>query len=125
MKLPQLPPRTVDQSLDGYVLEHLQEFERQRAVGVPYRALLSAALAAGFSEIALVSLRTAMSRARKKRPQRKLLAGRQLAVQLQAPAAPNAQAASEPEDDEVRLARRFRQLVRSPAPGTDEKDLLV
>lgn len=125
MDLPELPNRKTDQSLDGYVHEHLQEFEQQLAVGVPYRVLLTAALAAGFSEIALMSLRTAVKRARRRQLQRKPVAARQPAARWRAAAAASRQAASEPEDDEVRLGRRFRQLVRSPAPGTDEKDLLV
>jgi hypothetical protein len=123
MDLPELPTRKTDQSLDGYVLEHLHEFERQLAVGVPYRTLLTAALAAGFSEIALMSLRSAVKRARRRQLQRKPVAARHPAARWRAPAAASSQA--EAEDDEARLARRFRQLVRSPAPGTDEKDLLV
>jgi len=63
-----LPPKKERQSLHGYVREHLRHLEHELHVGVPYRTLAGAVRAAGFGKIAVQSIRTAVYRARKKRP---------------------------------------------------------
>ncbi len=65
-----LQPKKERQSLHSYVREHLRDLEHELLVGVPYRTLAGVVRAAGFGEIAVRSIRTAVCRARKKRPRR-------------------------------------------------------
>jgi hypothetical protein len=126
MNLIELPARKDLQSLDGYVRENLERLEQELLVGVPYKSLGNATQAAGFAALAARSLRSSVHRARKKRgvgprsltrpPVVKPWLNRSIA---------EGEPAGQPEDDSVLLARRLRQLVRSPRPGTDEQDLLV
>jgi len=55
MTIVELPPRRSRQSLNGYVRENLERFEKEVSVGVPYDSLAEAALAAGFSRLAPTS----------------------------------------------------------------------
>jgi len=67
MNLIELPSRKNRQSLDGYVRENLERLEQELLAGVPYESLRDATQAAGFSEVAVRSLRSSVHRARKKR----------------------------------------------------------
>ncbi len=122
-----LPPKKEWQSLHGYVLEHLRYLEHELVVGVPYRTLASAVRAAGFRKVAVRSIRTAVYRARKKRP--RLLAeaaprvgGRLVAVSTPYDSQPQLPAAA---DDKTAFGRRFRELARPPRPGSEEDDPLI
>lgn len=124
MNLIELPLRKDLQSLDGYVRENLERLERELLAGVPYKSLGDAAQAAGFSKLAARSLRSSVHRARKKRragPRKMTRLGRSwLSRPLD-----QKESAGQPEDDSVLLARRLRQLARSPRPGTEEQDPLI
>ena len=126
MSLIELPPRRNQQSLNAYVRENLERLEQEVSAGVPYEALVNLALAAGFSRIAVLSLHSAMYRARKRRPKRiQVLTQQSVGRSWLSRSNEEKESAGQPEDDSVLLARRLRQLVRSPRPGTDEQDLLI
>jgi hypothetical protein len=104
MTIVELPPRKSRQSLNGYVRENLERFEREVSVGVPYESLAEAALAAGFSKVAVLSLHSAMYRARKRRPKRSHNAFAEAVQRMRlAPASPNMGAQSAEDDDLRRL----------------------
>jgi hypothetical protein len=122
----ELPSRRGCQSLDGYVREHLERLEQELSTGVRYGALVDAAQAAGFSKVAVRSLHSAMHRARKRRAKRSPAPTRQpVGSSWPSRTGDEKHPVSSPEDDTVLLARRFRQLVRPPGPGTDERDALI
>ena len=122
----ELPPRKDQQSLNGYVRDNIERLEQEVVSGVPYVALVKAALAAGFSKVAVLSLHSAMYRARKRRPPRTRGQAQHFASKAWLSlTVKQEESAGQPEDDSVLLARRLRQLVRSPRPGTDEQDLLI
>jgi hypothetical protein len=126
MTIVELPPRRSRQSLNGYVRENLERFEKEVSVGVPYESLAEAALAAGFSKVAVLSLHSAMYRARKRRPKRARNAFAEAVQRMRlAPTSPNVRAQSAEDDDLRVLRRRLRELVRPPRPGSDEPDPLV
>ena len=121
-----LPPRIDEQSLHGYVRAHLPHLEYALDVGVPYRALANAALAAGFANVPLRTIQNAVYQARKKS------GGRASAVVLQAPATrPSLSrsafavdpSVSEPKSDSTAIRRRLLDLARPPMPG--EPDPLI
>ena len=122
-----LPSRKKRQSLHGYVHEHMEAFECALSSGVPYQTLIEAALAAGFVKVAPRSIETAVYRARRKRPTRKAHSAPQPIVPASRTATPREMYSRPPLDTDVTAAigRRFRQLVRPPRPGTDERDLLI
>jgi hypothetical protein len=122
----ELPLRRSRQSLNGYVWENLERLEKEISVGVPYKALVDAALIAGFTKIAVPSLHSAMYRARKRRAKRARNTFSEALQRLRLEPTPvNAGARSAEEDDVAALGRRYHQLVRSPMPGSNETDLLV
>ena len=126
MSMLELPSRRSCQSLDGYVREHLQRLEQELATGVRYGALVDAAQAAGFSKVAVQSLHSAMHRARKKRGKsRRNQSWKSVGRSWLSRSLEEKEAACQPEDDRVLLARRYRQLTRAPRPGTDEPDSLI
>jgi hypothetical protein len=126
MTIVELPLRRSRQSLNGYVRENLERLEKEVSVGVPYKALAEAALIAGFTKVAVLSLHSAMYRARKRRPKRARNAFAEAVERLRLESTPvNAGTQSAEEDDIRRLGRRLRQLVRAPRPGSDEPDLLI
>jgi hypothetical protein len=122
----EFPSRRGCQSLDGYVREHLQRLEQELSTGVRYVALVDAAQAAGFSKVGVRSLHSAMHRARKRRGKRSPAPTRQpVGRSWLSRTGDEKHPVNSPEDDSVLLARRFRQLVRPPSPGTDERDALI
>ena len=126
MSLLTLPSRKERQSLRGYVREHLQRLEQELCVGVPYRALANAMLAAGFTKVALRSIQNAVYRARKKRPAHADDPARSAAAVF---TSANPWAIDPPpsyaKGDRAAIGRRFRDLARPPSPGADEPDPLV
>ncbi len=126
MSLIGLPPRRNQQSLNAYVRENLERLEQEVSAGVPYEALVNLALAAGFSKIAVLSLHSAMYRARKARPKRiRTLTQQSVGRSWLSRSKEENESSCQPEDDRVLLARRYRQLTRAPKPGTDEPDSLI
>ncbi|SRR6266403_1001928 len=121
----ELPPRRSRQSLNVYVRENLERLEKEVFAGVPYEALVNTALAAGFAKVAVLSLHSAMYRARRLRPER---ARSPLPEAVLRPTgSPSIFEARSPmtADYQTMLRRRYRELVRTPRPGSDEPDLLV
>jgi hypothetical protein len=122
----ELPSRRSQQSLSGYVREHLPQLEHELFAGVRYDALLGAACAAGFGKIPLRSLHSAIYRARRKRTGRRSVSvvrpvGRSRVI----PPSEGGRVSPGSKDERALLARQFRELGRLPTPGTDEIDPLV
>ena len=122
-----LPSKTKRQSLHGYVHEHLEAFERALSFGVPYQTLIEAMLVAGFVKVNPRSIETAVYRARRKPPTRSVRHVLQPIVPAPRIAARREMHSVPSDDSDVTAAigRRFRQLVRPPRPGSDERDLLI
>ena len=122
-----LLPKKERQSLHGYVREHLRHLEQGLLVGGPYRTLAGAVRAAGFRKIVVRSMRTAVYRARKKRPGRSTdIAARPPARSFpKSPSFEMQPQLSEAQDGRPTFGRRFRELAMPPTPGTDEPDPLV
>ena len=126
MNLIELPSRKSRQSLDGYVRENLERLERELLAGVPYESLGDATQAAGFSEVAVRSLRSSVHRARKKRGKsRRNQSWKSVGKSWLSRSKEEKESSCQPEDDRVLLERRYRQLTRAPRPGTDEPDSLI
>ena len=122
-----LPSRKGRQSLNGYVREHQQEIENTLFSGVPYQTLVGATLAAGFSSATLRSIESAMYRARRKGLARPAHPVPQPIVLAARTAIPREAYPQPPLDTDLtaQIGRRFRQLVRTPRPGSDEPDPLI
>ena len=122
-----LPSRKGRQSLNGYVREHLQEIENTLFSGVPYQTLVGATLAAGFSSATRRSIECAMYRARRKGPARAAHPAPQPIALAARTAIPREVYPQPPLDTDLtaKIGRRFRQLVRTPRPGSDEPDPLI
>jgi hypothetical protein len=126
MHLIALPSRKDQQSLDGYVLVHLRVLELELLSGVPYRALVSALIAAGFATVTLRSIRSAMYRARKRRPSdRAGLAVRAAVESLAGPTPRLIESLPEAKNDRAAVGRLFRELARPPAIRGESPDLLI
>jgi len=122
-----LPPRMGCQSLNGYVLDHLQKLENLLFSGVPYETLVGATLVAGFPSATLRSIESAMYRARRKCPAwlaRHALRPIEPAPRTAGPREAYSRASGDT-DVTAAIGRRFRQLVRPPRPGSGEADLLI
>jgi hypothetical protein len=121
-----LPSRKDRQSLDGYVRQHLRHLEGELFSGVPYQALVSAVQAAGFAKVTLRAIRSAVYRARKRRPSHARNRALQTAVQMLADAGPQAmEPMAEAKDERAAIGRRFRELARPPGIRGEEPDLLI
>ena len=114
-----LPPRKSDQTLRGFVYQHLKIFEEILDAGVSYESLTKLVRAAGFGERSVVSLRVAVCKARK----RALECTPTQPIQTPAPVVPQAfqrvQQSSllPPKDERAAIARRLRELARPPRSG--------
>jgi hypothetical protein len=75
--VPQLPVAKIDQSLSGYVREHLDAIERLLDAGLKYDTIVSLLLNAGLESAAYSAFDAALYRARRRR---KLQPGRDSAV---------------------------------------------
>jgi hypothetical protein len=117
-----LPPRKSDQTLRGFVHQHLKIFEEILDAGVSYESLAKAVRATGFGERSVVSLRVAVFKARK----RALESIPTQSVQALVPVVPRTlQPAQEsprppPKDERAAIARRLRDLARPPRSGEDD-----
>jgi hypothetical protein len=119
-----LPAKKDQQSLTGYVREHLRRLEYELSSGVPYEALANAVRAAGFEEVPLRSIRTAVYRTRRERSSRAAEGAPAAARSSAGPSQLYLQPAlSSVRAETAAIARRFVELVR--VPGTDETDPLI
>ena len=120
MDLIALPSRKAQQSLDGYALAHLRMLELELNSGVPYRALVDALKAAGFATVTLRSIRSAVYRARRRRPSERVsLATQTVALQapvqtIASPAPRLIESLPEVRNDRAAVGRLFRELARPP-----------
>ena len=120
------PPRKGHQTLHGYVRDNFRQVERELAVGVPYRTLIEAVLAAGFVSVARRSIETAVYLARKRGS--RLAGGRASYGSDVAPLSPGARmdpVRSQAKEDRSAIGRRFRELARPPKFGAGEADELI
>ena len=122
-----LPPRRTRQSLHGYIYEHLHAVECALSFGVPYQTLIEAMFAAGFAKVTPKSIETAVYRARRKRPTHPARLVPQPIVPARRTATPREVTSRPALDTDLtsEIGRRFRQLVRTPRPGSDEPDPLI
>jgi len=126
MDLIALPRRKELQSLDRYVLVHLRVLEAELLSGVPYRALVNAMKVAGFETPTLRSIRSAVYRARKKRPSERASAALPVSVPTFAsPPRPLSEFLPEAKSDGAVVGRLFRELARPPAIRGESSDLLI
>jgi hypothetical protein len=119
-----LPAKKDQQSLTGYVREHLRRLEHELSSGVPYEALAAAVRAAGFGEIPLRTIRTAVYRTRKERSER-AVEGVPASGRLSANPSPSylQPPLSSVKAETAAVARRFAELVR--VPGSGDADPLI
>jgi hypothetical protein len=121
-----LPPRRDEQSLHGYVHEHLGQVERALRFGVPYRALVKAMLAAGFAKVPVRTVQNAVYQARKKRRAHALppaLQTRTVRSSLNPTVWAVARYAPEAQSGRAAIRARLLELARPPMPG--EPDRLI
>jgi hypothetical protein len=114
-----LPARRCEQTLHGYVREHLREIEQALSFGIPYTTITEAVHTAGFACTSVHTIEQAVYRARRYKPR--------FAVTLRPPPAfeptPSPLPASPPapratmKEEMAAFRRRLRELARTPKPG--------
>ena len=114
-----LPPRGSDQTLRGFVRQHLKVFEEILDAGVSYESVARAVRLAGFGERSVVSLRVAVCKARKRARARNSTQSVQTHIPLVTQPAQPARVllSPPPKDERVAIARRLRELARPPRKG--------
>ncbi len=114
-----LPPRKSDQTLRGFVHQHLKIFEEILDAGVSYESLTKVVRAAGFGERSVVSLRVAVCKARKRALDCKDVRPTQVPASVSTQPAQHVQQTSlpPPKDERAAIARRLRELARPPRSG--------
>jgi len=116
-----LPARRGEQTLHGYVREHLREIEQALSFGIPYTTITEAVHEAGFTGTSVHTMEQAVYRARRYKP-------RFAAALEQRPAhSPEAKPSPLPrspetqqitiKEDMAAIRRRIRELARPPKPG--------
>ena len=115
-----LPARRGEQTLHGYVREHLREVELALSFGVPYITITEAVRTAGFAGTSVHTIEQAVYRARRCYKPR-------FAVTLGPPPAPEATPSPLPgsppapqatmKEEMAAFRRRLRELARTPRPG--------
>jgi hypothetical protein len=126
MSSPALPPRRDEQSLHGYVHEHLGQVERALRFGVPYRTLVNAMLAAGFAKVPLRTVQNAVYQARKKwgaHAPSSVLQTPTVGPSVIPTAWGVARYAPEAQSGRAAIRARLLELARPPMPG--EPDRLI
>ncbi len=114
-----LPARKAQQTLQGFICEHLKVIERAQSDGVPYESLVEAVHAAGFTKGTVRSLRVAVHEARKRALECTHVRTTQTPASVSTqPAKPVQQSSqSPPRDDRAAISRRLRELARPPRSG--------
>jgi hypothetical protein len=114
-----LPARRCEQTLHGYVREHLREIEQALHFGIPYTTITEAVHTAGFAGTSVHTMEQAVYRARRYKPR--------FAVTLEPPPVsvptprPPSQSPPTPratmKEEMAAIRRRFWELARPPKPG--------
>jgi hypothetical protein len=114
-----LPARRGEQTLHGYVREHLRAMEQALSFGIPYIAITEAVHEAGFAGTSVHTMEQAVYRARRYKPR--------FAVTLEARPAPEATPSppsrspqaprSSMKEEMAAFRRRLCELARPPKPG--------
>jgi hypothetical protein len=114
-----LPARRGEQTLHGFVREHLCEIEQALSFGVPYTTITEALHAAGFGGTSVHTTEQAVYRARRYKPRFAVTLGSPPAFEptpSPLPASPPAPRATMKEEMAA-FRRRLRELARTPRPG--------
>lgn len=117
-----LPRRKSNQTLQGFVFQHLKDLERARSYGIRYEGLSKALRVSGFDDRTTMSLRVAVCRARKRAIECTSTQPVQTLVSLmpQTPRPMEESSRSPPKDERAAIARRLRELARPPRSGEDD-----
>ena len=117
-----LPRRKSSQTLQGFVCQHLKDFERALSYGIRYEGLAKAVRVAGFGARTVMSLRVAVCRARKRALERTSTQSAQNLVPIAPQTARSVEECLQPppKDDRAAIARRLRELARPPRSGEDD-----
>jgi hypothetical protein len=117
-----LPARIADQTLHGYVRQHLQLIEQALSFGVPYTTITEAVHTAGFAGTSVHTVEQAVYRARRHKPRFAVTLGPRPASEPQA--SPPSRLPHTPQssmkEDMAAVRRRFQQLARPPGLGEDD-----
>ena len=114
-----LPARRGEQTLHGYVREHLREIEQALSFGIQYTAITEAVHTAGFAGTSVHTMEQAVYRARRYKPRFAVTLGPSPAPEptprslSRSPQAPQ----SSMKEDMAAIRRRFWALARPPKPG--------
>jgi hypothetical protein len=119
-----LPARRGEQTLHGYVREHLAKFEQALSFGIPYITITEAAHEAGFAGTSVHTVEQAVYRARRYKPRFAVTLNPRPASELPAspPSSPPLTPRSPMKEDLAAMRRRFQELARPPKQG--ERDPL-
>jgi hypothetical protein len=116
-----LPARRGEQTLHGYVREHLREIEQALSFGIPYTSIAEAMHTAGFAGTSLHTIEQAVYRARRYKPRFAVTLEPRPAHALEATPRPLSQSPSAPratmKEEMAAFRRRLRELARPPRPG--------
>ena len=116
-----LPTRKAQQTLHGYVRQHLQLIEQALSFGIPYTTITEAAHTAGFAGTSVHTMEQAVYRARRYKPRFAVTLGPQPPSQPPAAPPPQWSAPHSPtKEDMASIRRRLRELARPPRPGEDD-----
>jgi len=117
-----LPARRGEQTLHGYVREHLREIEQALSFGIPYTAITEAVHQAGFAGTSVHTVEQAVYRARRYKPRFAVTLTPRPSSQL--PTSPPSRLPhtqqSSMKEDMAAIRRRFQQLARPPGSGEDD-----
>ena len=119
-----LPARRSEQTLHGYVRQHLQLIEQALSFGVPYTSITEAARTAGFAGTSVHTMEQAVYRARRYKPRFAVTLGpRDASESLARPISRSPQAPPPlMKEDMAAMRKRFQELARPPKSG--ERDPL-
>jgi hypothetical protein len=114
-----LPARRGEQTLHGYVREHLRQIEQALSFGVPYTTITEVVHTAGFAGTSVHTMEQAVYRARRFKPR--------FAVTLESRPRPETTPSSLPlsppapqatmKEEMAAFRRRLRELARPPRSG--------
>jgi hypothetical protein len=114
-----LPARRGEQTLHGYVREHLREIEQALSFGISYIAITEAVHTVGFAGTSVHTMEQAVYRARRYKPRFAVTLGPSPAPEptpgslSRSPQAPQLSM----KQDMAAIRRRFWALARPPKPG--------
>jgi len=114
-----LPARRGEQTLHGYVREHLREIEQALSFGIPYTAITEAVHTAGFAGTSVHTMEQSVYRARRYKPRFAVTLGptpASVPAPSPLPRSPPAPQAKMKEEMAA-FRRRLRELARTPKPG--------